>query len=189
MTDNHCPTCGGTGCLKVNGEYIQCPTCSGSFIVITEGKKVEGKVEGINASDVADVMNAVINPDKKSGLTITVSNSNVGVINTGDMENIKSISMNIHTLVKSDNVEVAQAFNKLSNAIATSNEFTSAQRSELIELLKELAKEAGKKPNERLGKAPIKAIFSSLATGIGMAGGLSEIWSTWGSIVSRFFGF
>ena len=189
MSDkNICPTCNGRGHLRRGLGYKECPTCSGSFIVVTEDKKIKGKVEGVNASEVAEVMKSVIHSDKNSGVNINVSNSNVGVINAGDMKNIKSISNSVASLVKSDDFKVAQAFSKLSKAVAYSKELSTNQRSEILDLLEEMAIEAGKKPENRLNKSAIKAIFASIATGVGIAGGLAEVWSTWGPIISGFFG-
>lgn len=123
------------------------------------------------------------------GDEIKVSNSMVGVINTGKIETIESIYLNTSNLANTGHTELVIALRKVTEATNKSQELTQEQQSELLEQLEEIARQANTSPNKRAAPAVIKAVLSSIAMTIGTGGGLAEIWSTWGPAIKAFFGF
>jgi len=119
---------------------------------------------------------------------INIKNSSIGILNLGEIEDIKSISINILNLKGNGNSEIANALKFLTEALKTNQEIEIDQRTEFINQLEELSKQATL-PLEKRKIGVIKAILTSLATGLGAAGGLAEVWSTWGHIIIKFFGF
>lgn len=123
-----------------------------------------------------------------SNITINLQNSTVGVLNAGEIENVKSISVNVSTLAKSGHDDVAVALKELTEAVADSTEISPDERAYVLENLEELSKQAALAPEERAKSGVIKSILSGVATTLSAAGGLAEVWSTWGSAIRVFFG-
>lgn len=174
-----CPKCGGSG---------NCITCSGSFRISRGDKKIESKIEGTNAEDVILVIKAIGEMSETMDEALKISNSTIGILNFGELEDIKNISLNITTLSQKGEIKIAEAIKEIIENITENNDLTSTSRNELLDLLEELSKQAVLNPNQRSRKATIKAIITSIATGMGAAGGLAEVWSTWGRTISKFFG-
>ena len=57
-------------------------------------------VKGESGSEVSKVVKVILKDIEKSG-TINISNSTIGMLNTGEIENVQSISMNVSTLMDS----------------------------------------------------------------------------------------
>mgnify|MGYP001558668904 CR=1 FL=1 len=115
---------------------------------------------------------------------INISNSNIGILNTGEIKDIHSISVNI----KSGAHEVAEAIKQITEAVSKSPDLTGTTRSMVLEQLEELSKQALIPIENRSKPGIIKAIISTLSTTLGAAGGLAEVWSTWGPAIQKFFG-
>jgi hypothetical protein len=115
---------------------------------------------------------------------INISNSNIGILNTGEIEDIQSISVNI----KSGTHEVAEAIKQITGAVSKSPDLAAPIRSMVLEQLEELSKQALIPIENRSKPGIIKAIISTLATTLSAAGGLAEVWSTWGPAIQKFFG-
>jgi hypothetical protein len=67
---------------------------------------------------------------------IRVTNSEIGVLNTGTIENVDST---VTVLKTSGNSELAQAVTALSEAVIKSNEISSNQKNQIIKMLPKLA--------------------------------------------------
>jgi hypothetical protein len=119
---------------------------------------------------------------------INIVNSTVGILNTGQMNNIKSIAVNIGKLNDSGLADVAAALNALTDAVAASIELTNEAKSLMLEQLESLSKQALLPEEERMKPGVLKAIGSTLSSTLAAAGGLAEVWSTWGPAVLAFFG-
>jgi hypothetical protein len=120
--------------------------------------------------------------------SINIVNSTVGVLNTGQMNNIKSITVNIGKLNDSGLADVAAALNALTDAVAASVELMDEARSSALEQLETLSEQALLPENERMKPGILKTIGSALSSTLAAAGGLAEVWSTWGPPVLAFFG-
>lgn len=166
-----------------------CQTCtaygrSGNF---------EFKVHGVDAKEVETVAKALIEKgfermSSSPNININLSNSAIGVLNTGEIENVHSISVNVAALAESGNEEVAKALKELTEAVASSQEISSEERSEILENLEELSKQAALAREERAKAGVIKSILSGVGASIGAAAGLAKIWSVWGNSIRTFFG-
>ncbi|MBI3415092.1 MAG: hypothetical protein HY043_07200 [Verrucomicrobia bacterium] len=121
--------------------------------------------------------------------TITITNSNIGILNTGQVENIGSIAVHVQNLSASGHPNVAEAFKSLAETIAASTELSSQTIAEALEQLDELARQASTEPASRSKLGVLKSVFHGLATTLGAAGRLAEVWATWGHVIQKFFGF
>jgi len=182
-----CPQCRGT-LVRVpsqTGHIAHCAWRGASFIISTGDKRIKGRVWGTPAG-VSKVVREMLKEAKRAG--INISRSTIGILNTGDIEEVQSISVNVSTLVESGHSEIAKALKNLTEAVAAEQKISSEERAELLDQLEELSRQATLKPEERAKTGVIKAILTSLATGLSAASGLAELWSTWGPAIRRFFG-
>ena len=115
-----------------------------------------------------------------------ISNSQVGVLNTGEMR-AKSITASISTSVDSSQHQITEALKSLTGSVKASQDISSQQRIEILEQLNLLSEQAVLAPSEREAGL-IKPILSTLATTLSAGGGLAEIWSKWGNVIEGFFG-
>jgi hypothetical protein len=184
-----CPSCGKPLALVGPPPY-HCPKCHMElYCKQHHGPNIEARVDGETGAEVARVAGEILKHTPVANTNITVSDSVVGVLNAGERSDMSSLSVNISDLVESGQQDVATALTALAEAIRTSAELEAAERSHVLDLLAELAQQAGLPKEKRAKAAAIKAVLSGLATSIGAAGGLAEVWSTWGPAVQRFFGF
>jgi hypothetical protein len=167
----------------------RCLFCKASVrFTSPSGHRVESHIKGTDGKEVLEVVKAIMNDAKGfSSGNITISGT-VGIFNTGTMENIQSISTNIGKLEKNNETDVAKAFKALTEAVASSGELDDTTRSDLIEQLEELSNQATLSADKRVKTGVIKGMFVGLATGLSAAGGLAEVWSTWGPAISAYFG-
>lgn len=128
-----------------------------------------------------------IKDDKTDIPNINISGDFIGVLNAGEMEEIRSISVNISSLREAGNGELAAAIENLTKAVELSNEVDDLSKQEIIEQLSLLSTQAVEPPEKRLKPSIIKSITSSLATSLSVASDLSQIWSVWGPIIITFF--
>ena len=194
-----CAGCGGTGeCARCAGAGRGCTVCFGTgncFKCSGAGRigNFQFEVRGENAEEVERVAKAILDSGfEKMPLTPSISiqltNSTIGILNTGEIEDVQSISVNLSTLAEAGHTEVAAALKALTEAVAASREISSDERTYILDNLEELSKQAALAANERTKNSVIKSIFSGVASSLGAAGGLAEVWSTWGNVIRAFFG-
>lgn len=121
------------------------------------------------------------------GLTLNnihVSNSHIGVLNTGKIE---SIDTAIGYLSETGGKPVADALRAMTEAIVASAEATTEQKGELLELLGVLATEAATPREKRKSKAmfPIIGQVSSVLSGVNA---LRQLWENWLPAIKTYFG-
>lgn len=115
---------------------------------------------------------------------VNVSNSTVGVINTGTIETIHS-ALSITT--GPGGQEVARAVGMLTNWIADSDELPVEQRNELLLKLKTVAEEASKPaPRRRLDL--VKSAFGEIAKFAQGANAIGAMWDRYSPSILAFFG-
>jgi hypothetical protein len=83
---------------------------------------------------------------------------------------------------------VAKALKELTEAVASCQEISSEARSDILENLEELSKQAALTPEKRAKAGVIKSILSGVGASIGAVAGLAKIWSVWGNSIRAFFG-
>src|SRR6266705_3736283 len=101
---------------------------------------------------------------------------NVGILNTGQ---IGSIQLQITSLATSGHSEMAEALKYLTEAVAQNGNLSPEAKTEILDQLNELGRQAATSPDQRAKFGIIKAIFQSLAASLTVAGNLAQVWSTW----------
>lgn len=122
------------------------------------------------------------------GSAISFAGSTIGILNTGVFQNTGNLAVSVDKLAASGQPELAEALKRLAEAITTSGELTPGSRADALEQLDELGRQAISSPEKRAKISVIRAVFQSLATTLSAAGGLAEVWSTWGTTIRKFFG-
>ena len=118
---------------------------------------------------------------------IQLNNSIVAVLNAGDMQNVDSISTNISSVASNGHAELVNAFKALTEAIASSNELNATQRTQVLDTVEELTRQANLPEENRSKPEVIRSLLQNLGATLGAAGGLAEVWSTWGESIKAFF--
>jgi hypothetical protein len=122
-----------------------------------------------------------------TGMTLTninVSNSNVGVINTGAIE---SVDVAITALKSAGNEEIGRALQELTNAVLGSTGFPDeSKRKEAVDLLSAIATEASA-PQETRRPAVVRPLLLALATLIGGIAGIDQLVSKYLPMLQAFF--
>ena len=116
---------------------------------------------------------------------INVSNSNIGVLNSGQLEIIDTAITQLNQEAGSE--AVSAAVSKLAAEIASSNELSIETKNEALEILSLIAAEATS-PKEKRRGAAIKPLLGSLGTIIQSAAGLIQIWQSVAPTITQFFG-
>jgi hypothetical protein len=126
---------------------------------------------------------------EKQVSSITISNSKIGILNTGQMKNIESININIGKLNDSGAENVADALRIVTAAVVESSELAEDVKTNTLEQLENLSEQAVLPEMERVKPGVLKAIFSALSGTLSATGSLATIWTEWGSSLQSFFGF
>ena len=114
---------------------------------------------------------------------ITVNNSSIGVLNTGNLEIVDSAITALNSNPQTQ--AVANAILKLTNAIAASNLATST-KDEAIEILSTVATEATA-PDGKKKTSVVKRLLAGLPTLIQTSASAIEIWRTVEPIIRQVF--
>ena len=126
-----------------------------------------------------------------SGMTVNnyVVNSQVGMLNAGEIHHVKSISNNVGRLEERGQKDIAKAISSLFEAVAASDEIDSEEKIEVLDQIEELSRQAVLRPGDRAKPGVIKAVITGLSSTLGAVGSLAGIWDTWGHAISSFFQF
>jgi len=169
---------------------VSCPRCFGAGRV----GDFEFEVSGDDAREVERVAKALAEKGlkhmaKRMKIDINLHDSSIGVLNAGEIKDIESISVNVTALSSKGYSEVAGALKALTESVTRSAEMRPRDRTELLDNLDELSRQAALAEKKRAKPAVIKSILLGISTALAGAGGLAEVWSTWGPTIQRFFGF
>ena len=115
---------------------------------------------------------------------ISVSDSAIGVLNTGSLEIVDSAI----SALKSDPAtkEVSDALKKLTNSIADAQDLAPEKKNEAIEILSVVASEATAPENKRKTSV-VKHLLGQFPTLIQTSAAAMEIWQTVGPAITSFF--
>jgi hypothetical protein len=115
---------------------------------------------------------------------ISVSDSAIGVLNTGNLEVVDSAI----SALKSDPAtkEVSDALKQLTNSIADAQDLASEEKNEAIEILSVVASEATA-PTDKRKASVVNRLLAQFPTLIQTSAGLLEIWQTVGPSIISFF--
>ena len=129
-------------------------------------------------------------PVKEKQVTeINISNSTIGILNTGQMKNIETININIGKLNETGSDAVAEALKNITAAVAESAELPADAKSDALEQLENLSEQATLAEAERSKPGVLKAVFTTLSGALAAGGSIAGIWATWGPTIQKFFGF
>ena len=114
---------------------------------------------------------------------INITNSSIGVLNTGNLEMVDSAI----TVLKNDQAtyEIAKAISNLTNAIASSN-LPAANKNEAIEILSVVASEATA-PDGKRKVSVVKQLLAHFPTVIQTAASVIQIWQAVEPTLTKFF--
>lgn len=172
ITRHHLDVLYSDGYIKLSRTFTEL-----SAILDTHGR--QRVLEGYRHAPVAHI---------SGGTSISISNSTVGMLNTGQVASVNSISVNISQLTNDGHTEVAEALKHITEFVAQNQEMASQQREELLDLLADLSEQAALQPQQRMKTSSLRAIVNGVVTGLSVAGSSAEIWSTWGPAIMMFFG-
>jgi hypothetical protein len=115
---------------------------------------------------------------------ISVSNSAIGVLNTGNLEVVDSAI----SALKSDPAtkEVSDALKQLTNSIAAAQDLASKEKNEAIEILSVVASEATA-PKDKRKASVVNRLLAQFPTLIQTSAAVLEIWQTVGPSIISFF--
>lgn len=102
---------------------------------------------------------------------------------------VRSIVQNIGSIGASGNVELAEAFGKLTMAVLMEQRLNTENQREALRALAELSNEAAKTPKKRQGSATINALIMTVTAALSLSADSAQTWSEWGKQLSDFFGF
>jgi dCTP deaminase len=120
---------------------------------------------------------------KRGSTTINVSQSTIGVLNSGTSSNIDA---SVQVILQHGGQEIAEAISELSKAIGSST-LEQKDAEEALEVLSVIATEAEKPPAERPHGA-IKALLSRFESLVRVSEGLHKIWEQWGPVLQALIG-
>ena len=115
---------------------------------------------------------------------IQVTNSEIGVLNTGTIENVDST---VTVLKTEGNADLAAAITSLTEAVIKDNEITTNQKNQVLELLGSLSEEAVA-PKEKRKLAVVRALLGELAGVLGGVATLTQAWEKTRAILQQVFG-
>lgn len=124
---------------------------------------------------------------KEMAQIVHININNVGIFNQGEMANINTLEVNLTTLANSGNTQIADAIKNITEAVGDSPDLTPEKREEALGLLGDLGKQAVAPQEHRSSPASLRAMAIGLATICSAAGGVAEVWTTWGPAIFDFF--
>ncbi|KKW89403.1 hypothetical protein [Sphingobium chungbukense] len=136
------------------------------------------------APNITPIPPAPIPPIHYNNQNVSISNSNVGVLNLGSA---KDIQVEMKTMVEQGNVALADALSAMTNAVLHDEAADIAARNELLDLIAALSQQANAKPEGRkLGT--IKAIFGAAQAGAAAVQGAAGAWGALEPLLKVHFG-
>jgi hypothetical protein len=115
---------------------------------------------------------------------IHVTNSEIGVLNTGIIENVDAT---VSVLKREGGEELANAIAALTEAVIQSGEIANDQKNQIMELLSTLSEEAVA-PADKRKSAVAKTLLSDLSNILGGVKALTDVWVTAKEIITTVFG-
>lgn len=114
----------------------------------------------------------------------TLSNSQIGVLNTGTIQNMDA---KVNILLNSSNPEIGANFREFIQAVISNDEVVSDKKNEVLELLNELSDQVSV-PKEKRKNAVNQAMLAQIGSIIGGINSLSELWEKFKFVITDLFG-
>ena len=114
---------------------------------------------------------------------ISINNSQVGVVNTG---NIQNLNQTIDSLYSASQKDLADNIKKFSEAIIAETKINDTQKGEVLESLDIITKELFQKPESRK-KSVVKVLMGQIAGVAGFTADALAIWQVLYPMLQKFF--
>ena len=114
----------------------------------------------------------------------TISNSQVGVINTGTVENVDAT---VNVLRSGGNDDLALALTELVQAVLSTDELPPQSKNRAVELLNELGEQVVAAPEKRRS-AVVMAVLADVGSILGGAASLVVLWDKFYAVVGPLLG-
>lgn len=191
-----CGQCGKPAVVEVSGTYL-CVRCEYEFQMsrymvfaqaVTMMNAAQDDIEAIvgfgDRQRRIPIPNPPIPPINYNNQNVTVTGGTVGAINFGT---VNDIQVNIQTMTKNGDVEIADKLLDLTNAILNAKDATQEAKNELLDQVAFLTAQANTPPAERkLGL--IKAAVAGVKEGAAVIASAAGAWTAAEPIIKGFFG-
>lgn len=114
---------------------------------------------------------------------IAVNNSQIGILNTG---NINNLNQTIDSLYSASQKDLAENIKKFSEAIIVDAKLDNTQKIEVLESLDTITKELFQKPESRK-KSVVKALMTQISGITGFAADALAVWQVLHPMLQKFF--
>ena len=114
---------------------------------------------------------------------IAISNSQIGVLNTG---NIQNLNQTIDSLYSASEVKLAENIKKFSEAILSEQNLSKEQQSEILESLDVITKELFQKSKNRK-KTVVKTLMTAISSTVELTANSMTIWQVLLPLLQKFF--
>src|ERR1041385_866691 len=114
---------------------------------------------------------------------IQISNSNIGVLNTGT---IGMIDGAVGVMQRGGDREAAESFKRMTEAIANSPDLSGSAKNKAMELLSIIATEAAAPKEKRRGEA-MRTLLRDVASALGGAAALVKLWEAAKPVIEALF--
>jgi hypothetical protein len=117
-----------------------------------------------------------------------VTNSQIGVLNTGSIQDVHAIDASITTLKSKGDIDVGDAFKKITEGVMSDETISEAAKAELLSNMKFLSEAAARKQEER-SPSVIKSVLRSVSDGISAAAPAVKALLPLIPLIAKYFGF
>jgi hypothetical protein len=119
--------------------------------------------------ECAELLRRSTMPVQNNTTNIQISNSQVGLVNTGTLKDVHSIDASITALKSHGDIEVGDAFKKITEEVVKDDVLSETEKAELLSNVKYLSDAAAKKEEPR-NQSVIKSVLKSVSDGLAAAG-------------------
>jgi hypothetical protein len=138
-------------------------------------------------NECAEIMRGSIMSTQNVTTNVHVTNSQIGILNTGTLRDVQSIDASITTLKTRGDLDVGHAFSKLAEGVVGDDSLAEVDKAELLSNLKYLSETAAKNEEER-APSVLRSVLRSVADGINAAGPALKTLAPLISVITKFFG-
>jgi hypothetical protein len=161
----------------------------GRQILENPRKKNQILFEWVYSGDPAFRSLIYVIASERGEMTINISHSNVANLNLG--EQIGHIESVVQTIAAKDgegNQKFAEAIRSLTEAVRGESQLNDSDKKEAIQVLGEIAEQAGVEPEKR-SSGKVKALLLGFPAMIAVASNVTKLWEASGPAIRTYFGF
>lgn len=145
------------------------------FVEVTHLKDVLRLAQDLQHS--VTLIDGLLESEKEQPIPMTINIEKFqGVLNTGVIKDVGTISVSISELTASGQEDVAKHIQNLTECIGVATEFTDEQRSEALARIAQLSAESIKPKEQRLPKMNLRDSYKALSEIVKVSAACYEIW-------------